>query len=75
MHGDIQAVFDAEPPESILKELEEEDEIDEDILEMGVSRNRSISPGRAMSFSTGNGSTARRRRWSSVASDAGEDGD
>lgn len=75
VHGDIQAVFDAEPPESILKELEEEDEIDEDILEMGVSRNRSISPGRAMSFSTGNGSTARRRRWSSVASDAGEDGD
>ncbi|RDI83920.1 Serine palmitoyltransferase 1 [Venturia inaequalis] len=75
VHGDIQAVFDAEPPDAVLRELEEEDEIDEDILEMGVGRNRSISPGRAMSLSTGNGSMGRRRRWSSVVSDAGEDGD
>ncbi|KAE9967679.1 hypothetical protein EG328_008053 [Venturia inaequalis] len=50
VHGDIQAVFDAEPPDAVLRELEEEDEIDEDILEMGVGRNRSISPGRAMSL-------------------------
>lgn len=75
VHGDIQAVFDAEPPDAVLRELEDEDEIDEDILEMGVGRNRSISPGRAMSLSTGNGSMGRRRRWSSVVSDAGEDGD
>ncbi|TLD20017.1 Serine palmitoyltransferase 1 [Venturia nashicola] len=72
VHGDIMAVFDAEPPEAILKELEEEDEIAEDILEMGVGRSRSISPRRAMSMSTGNGSMGRRRRWSSVASEAGE---
>lgn len=76
VHRDIQAVFDAEPSDTILKELEDEDEIDEDILEMGVGRNRSMSPGRAMSFSTGNGSVGRRRRrWSSLTSDAGEDAD
>jgi hypothetical protein len=70
VHGDIQAVFDAEPPDAVLKELEEEDEIDEDVLEMGLQRNRSVSPGMAI----GN-NEMRRRRWSSVAEEAGEDGD
>jgi hypothetical protein len=72
VHGDIQAVFDAEPPEAVLKELEEEDEIDEDILEMGVQRNRSVSPGMAIAGRQ----VSRRRRWSSVLTEeAGEDGD
>lgn len=71
VHGDIQAVFDAEPPDNVLKELEEEDEIDDDVLEMGVQRNRSVSPGMAIA-----NNETRRRRWSSVvAEETGEDGD
>ena len=58
MHGDIQAVFDAEPPQTLLDEIEEEDELDDDILEVGIMRNRSVSPGII--------DRARRRRWSSV---------
>ena len=59
VHGDIHAVFDAEPPQALLDEIEEEDELDDDILEVGITRNRSVSPGLA--------GRARRRRWSSVA--------
>jgi hypothetical protein len=58
VHGDIQAVFDAEPPQAVIDEIEEEDVLDEDILEVGIARNRSISPGTGAQF--------RRRRWSSV---------
>jgi len=58
VHGDIQAVFEAEPPDSIIQEIEEEDVLDDDILEMGVARNRSVSPAMATEI--------RRRRWSSV---------
>jgi len=61
VHGDIQAVFDAEPPQSLIDEIEEEDELDEDILEVGINRNRSISPSAA--------DRVRRRRWSSVVPD------
>jgi hypothetical protein len=59
VHADIQAVFDAEPPESMIKEIEEEDCVDDDVLDVGISRNRSISPGSA--------DLVRRRRLSSIA--------
>ena len=55
VHGDIQAVFEAEPPQAVIDEIEEEDVLDDDIHEVGISRNRSVSP---VGF--------RRRRWSSV---------
>ncbi|KAF2429535.1 hypothetical protein EJ08DRAFT_698251 [Tothia fuscella] len=60
VHGDIQAVFDVEPPQTIVEELEDEDVLDEDVLDMGMARKRSgnISPG-----------SLPRRRWSSVADD------
>jgi hypothetical protein len=58
VHGDIQAVFDTEPPQTLLDEIEEEDELDDDILAVGIVRNRSISPGIM--------DRVRRRRWSSV---------
>ncbi|KIW02915.1 hypothetical protein, variant 1 [Verruconis gallopava] len=58
VHADIQAVFDAEPPESMVKEIEEEDMLDDDVLDVGIARNRSISPGSA--------SQIRRRRFSSI---------
>jgi hypothetical protein len=59
VHGDIQAVFDCEPPQAIVDEIEEEDILDEDVLDVGIGlRNRSVSPG--------NIDVSRRRRWSSV---------
>jgi hypothetical protein len=58
VHADINAVFDAEPPESMIKEIEEEDILDDDFLDVGIARNRSISPGSADQI--------RRRRFSSV---------
>ena len=59
VHADIKAVFDAEPPESMVKEIEEENCVDDDVLDVGISRNRSISPGSADQI--------RRRRFSSIA--------
>jgi hypothetical protein len=59
VHGDIQAVFDAEPPEDVIKEIEEEDVLDDDVLEVGIGRNRSVSPGTVPQV--------RRRRLSSTA--------
>ena len=60
MHGDIQAVFDEEPPQTLIDDIEEQDELDDDnILGFGIMRNRSESPGLL--------DRARRRRWSSVA--------
>jgi hypothetical protein len=58
VHADIKAVFDSEPPDSMIKEIEEEDMLDDDVLDVGIARNRSISPGSA--------SQIRRRRFSSV---------
>lgn len=62
VHGDIQAVFETEPPESMVKELEEED-IDDGVLDFGIARSRSISPNTA--------SRLRRRRFSSVTPSVG----
>ena len=59
VHADIKAVFDAEPPESMLNEIEEENCVDDDVFDVGISRNRSISPGTTDHI--------RRRRFSSVA--------
>lgn len=59
VHADIKAVFDAEPPDAMLKEIEEENCVDDDVLDVGISRNRSISPNSA--------DLVRRRRYSSVA--------
>jgi len=61
VHGDIQAVFDAEPPQAMIDEIEEEDELDDNILEVGITRNRSVSPGLV--------NKVRRRRWSTVPHD------
>ena len=58
VHGDIQAVFDADPPQIVIDEIEEEDVLDDDILDVGLGRGRSLSPGLATQM--------RRRRWSSV---------
>jgi len=59
VHADIKAVFDAEPPEFMIREIDDEDCVDDDILDVGISRNRSISPG--------NADQLRRRRFSSIA--------
>lgn len=58
VHGDIQAVFDVEPPQDIVEEIEEEDVLDDDVLDVGIARNRSVSPGTSVP-------RARARRWSS----------
>ena len=60
VHADIKAVFDAEPPDSMVKEIEEEDCVDDDILDVGINRARSISPGTADQL------RRRSRRFSSV---------
>jgi hypothetical protein len=59
VHADLQAVFDEEPPDSLIKEIEEDDELEDAVLEnsFGGARSRSMSPGSMM---------PRRRRLSSV---------
>ena len=36
MHGDIQAVFDTDPPDEMVDEIEEEDTLDDDIWGNGL---------------------------------------
>jgi len=64
VHGDLQAVFDTDPPQSVLDQIEEEDELEDAILENSFAAtankdlvNRELSPG---------SSVQRRRRFSSV---------
>jgi len=56
-HGDIQAVFDLEPPQSLIEEIEADDDLDTDALTLGFlsegrgggmsdAGDRSVSPGR-----------------------------
>ncbi|OCL14854.1 hypothetical protein AOQ84DRAFT_330351 [Glonium stellatum] len=63
VHGDLQAVFDTDPPQSVIDQIEEEDEIEDAILEnsFAAAANKDIS--REISPATG---TQRRRRFSSV---------
>lgn len=65
VHGDLQAVFDTDPPQSMLDQIEEEDELEGAILENSFAAtankdlvNRELSPGN---------NVQRRRRFSSVA--------
>jgi hypothetical protein len=51
VHSDIQAVFDAEPPDSVLQRIEEVDELDDAVLE------NSFNPGGLGSMSGPSGST------------------
>jgi hypothetical protein len=67
VHADIKAVFEAEPPESMVKEIEEEDTLDDDVLDVGIARNRSMSPGSALQSRRRSSDQVRRRRFSSVA--------
>lgn len=57
-HGDIQAVFDAEPPQSVVDQIEAEDALDDDILVHGFTGSKAgqLSPTEGM----------RRQRWTSV---------
>jgi len=58
-HRDLQDVFDVDPPQSMIDEIEDEDIIDDDMMEFGFgARARSISPGEA--------AAVRRRRLSSA---------
>jgi hypothetical protein len=59
VHAEIQAVFDEDPPQEILQQIEEEDDLEDAILENSFAgmRERSVSPGMA---------GGRRRRLSSV---------
>jgi hypothetical protein len=60
-HRDLSEVFDVDPPQSMVDEIEEEDVIDDDILDMGYlpqQRQRSSSPADVQAM--------RRRRFSSV---------
>jgi hypothetical protein len=58
-HRDLQDVFDIEPPQEMVDEIEEEDIIDEDVLDVGYStrNNRLAVP---------SNDEVRRRRFSSV---------
>ncbi|KAF2666650.1 hypothetical protein BT63DRAFT_481142 [Microthyrium microscopicum] len=61
-HRELQEVFDVDPPQQMIDEIEEEDVIEDDMLEFGYSNNqrdRSKSPQATESM--------RRRRFSSVA--------
>jgi hypothetical protein len=62
-HRDLSEVFDLEPPQVMVDEIEEEDVIDDDVLDFGYmqhnGRQRSISPGQVQAI-------MRRRRFSSV---------
>jgi hypothetical protein len=60
-HRDLSDVFDVDPPQTMVDEIEEEDIIDDDVLDVGYlpqQRQRSVSPGEAQA--------TRRRRFSSV---------
>ncbi|KAF2760801.1 hypothetical protein EJ05DRAFT_461371 [Pseudovirgaria hyperparasitica] len=78
VHGDLKAVFEADPPTSVLDAIEEEDDLDEAILENSFAhgprhgdslstRGVSVSPG---AYSGSPGSGGRRRRFSSVVTAA-----
>ncbi|KAF2815051.1 uncharacterized protein BDZ99DRAFT_566953 [Mytilinidion resinicola] len=56
VHADIQAVFESEPPQSVVDRIEEEDEIEDAILENSFAAAREASPA----------TQVRRRRFSSV---------
>jgi hypothetical protein len=60
-HRDLSEVFDVEPPQSMVDEIEEEDVIDDDVLDFGYAQQ-----GRARSTSPGEAQAIRRRRLSSV---------
>ncbi|OCK86148.1 hypothetical protein K432DRAFT_316847 [Lepidopterella palustris CBS 459.81] len=62
VHGDIQAVFDEDPPQSLIDKIEEEDELEDAILENSFAAQAQ----REMSPASGNGMGRRRRRFSSV---------
>jgi hypothetical protein len=66
VHAEIQAVFEEDPPEQVMRRIEEEDDLEDAVLEnsfagMAPTRSRSVSPG-----SVANGTVRRRRRLSSV---------
>ncbi|KAF1950289.1 hypothetical protein CC80DRAFT_554517 [Byssothecium circinans] len=69
-HAEIQKVFDEDPPEEVLRQIEEEDDLEDAILENSFAGTaaalaRSRSPGNAGSAGVGQ-AKARRRRLSSV---------
>jgi hypothetical protein len=59
VHADIASVFDEEPPQEVVDQIDEEDDIEQAVLEnsFGGTRSRSMSPGSVQ---------PRRRRLSSV---------
>jgi hypothetical protein len=63
VHRDLQDVFEYEPPQDMIDEIEEEDVLDDDMLAVGLGagRNRSVSPGNIEGTSV-----SRRRRLSST---------
>ncbi|KAF2641215.1 hypothetical protein P280DRAFT_542365 [Massarina eburnea CBS 473.64] len=66
-HAEIEKVFAEDPPESVLRQIEEEDDLEDAILENSfagvLSRSRSVSPGSAgVGQGQGVGATVRRRR-------------
>ncbi|KAH7137955.1 hypothetical protein B0J11DRAFT_449702 [Dendryphion nanum] len=71
-HADLTAVFEEEPPEELVKRIEEEDEVGDEVLLNSFAGIRSGSPGsvgfggRLGSVGGSVGGTRRRRRLSSV---------
>ena len=71
VHAEIQKVFDEDPPDEVMRRIEDEDDLEDAILEnsfagVGLARSRSVSPGSVRSgANTGHGNI-RRRRLSSV---------
>lgn len=63
VHGDIQAVFDAEPPQALVDEIEATDMLNDDILDHGFHRHH---PHHSPPRSEGAWSEIRRRRWSTA---------
>lgn len=74
MHADLKAVFDEEPPRSVVERIEESDDGEEEVLENSFrERGGSVEGGglsaegsRSASGSRGGGVGVRRRRLSSV---------
>ncbi|CAI6339060.1 unnamed protein product [Periconia digitata] len=78
VHAEIQRVFDEDPPEDVLRKIEDEDDLEDAILENSFAamagRSRSLSPGSASGVGARDGSVGggggvgwrRRRRLSTV---------
>jgi hypothetical protein len=61
-HRDLTEVFDVDPPQSMVDEIEEEDVIEDDVLDFGYGQQQ----GRARSSSPSDYQEMRRRRLSSI---------